>query len=143
MPAIRRRVPRERRDEFDFDRLTLNDKFAVRHAVVLDGRRTGRVHTHNDLRSAWDANRERLMSQCQPGTRPACWWRFEAPEKRRVVGTRPVLCQPWQVNPFKNWNAGDVIGKEQILESETDFLRRHGLLTAEEEAAIATGANMH
>ncbi|MBC7248385.1 MAG: hypothetical protein H5T73_11495 [Actinobacteria bacterium] len=51
------------------------------------------------------------MAACAPGLRPAAWWEFEAPE----YGDPPKHCNP---------------------AAEIAFLRKHGLLSPEEEAQL-------
>jgi hypothetical protein len=51
-----------------------------------------RFPTEDDWRDAWDEMKDALLpafiEQC-PGQRPWCWWKFEAPERRRAVDGKP------------------------------------------------------
>jgi hypothetical protein len=62
------------------------------------------LQCHDAILRAWILHR--------PGTRPAAWWQFAAPEDRR--------------------QAGDPRSRE----SEAAFLKRHGLLTQSEARAL-------
>jgi hypothetical protein len=66
-----------------------------------------------------------------PGTRPRCWWAFDAPEPLRAVvaGTGAPLLFDVHYGRAEHWHdwSGDL-----AIESQAAYLRRHGLLTAAE-----------
>ncbi len=89
-------------------------------------------------RRAYYLNREEIMGFVRAGRRPWGWWRYEANEKRKITGSRPVT------KPFSNRPArvvGCHCGEEHFgyiheRESEQDYLRRLGLLGPEEIAIL-------
>jgi hypothetical protein len=69
------------------------------------------AHECNDdeTRCHWKANRDPILTnwiKTKPGTRPRCWWRFEAPERL----------------PY--------------AETQAAYLKRHGLLMAGEARRV-------
>jgi hypothetical protein len=69
------------------------------------------------LSAAWEELREELIAEQvaeTPGTRPWAWWKWDAPEPRRVI-----------------------TGGQR--ETETAYLRRLNLLTADEERTLNSG----
>ena len=93
------------------------------------------------LREAWAAWGKWITAQwieTFPGTRPFAWWLCDAPGERRTT------------DYFDREHAS---GRDSMLihgilytcslppkqESEVDYLRREGLLSAEEEAALSAG----
>lgn len=89
------------------------------------------------------------------GTRPWAWWRFDAPERRRLIAVGELIgpslqtriverapiaedeVQAWSVG--KNWfgEPSPTCGGIFRFETEAAFLMRHGLLTKAEQEAIA------
>lgn len=71
------------------------------------------LESRSDLaRPLWEQQREEILADWmreKSGTRPTCWWRFDAP------------------------------GKREPSETEAAFLRRHGLLTAAERRRLRPG----
>jgi hypothetical protein len=81
-----------------------------------------------NFRTAWDAHADEIVAtwaRDHPGSRPSLWWRWTAPEQRRVLAEPEVLA------PFR----GD---EEEVayIESEAAFLRRHDLLLDGEAALL-------
>jgi hypothetical protein len=69
-----------------------------------------------------------------PGHRPWAWWQFESPpDARRVFGPAPA-------NPNIKRAMGPSYTPGVLVESEPAYLRRHGLLTAEESNLLAPSA---
>jgi hypothetical protein len=113
--------------------------------------------TEADWRAAWEELRDEIMrlhlegfgpedadvllgrdEGPQPGSRPWGWWAFDAPERRRVVAGKehPIEGKPEYYFGMPNPSRGLV-----EYESQDDYLRRLGLLTPEEEAALLEEAN--
>mgnify|MGYP001193248409 FL=1 len=77
------------------------------------------------------------------GTRPWAWWRFDAPERRRLlaVQSRTVERAPTAEDDVEAWRDGvggfglPRYGGPYRFETEADFLNRHGLLMPGEEVA--------
>jgi hypothetical protein len=119
-------------------------KFAILMLEVGDG---------EALRELWDRARGEVLAGWVKGTRPAVWWRFEAP--RQLLGTHGgcfydgKLPQPrkqisgagcdaslisaympsYESGLPKAW-AGFEEGDPPVFESQAAYLRRHNLLTA-------------
>jgi hypothetical protein len=73
-----------------------------------------------NLRTAWrtyGAEITEAYAQSNPGQRPTCWWRWEAPEKERRVLAEP---ETLGTDPRAEETA--------YVESEAAYLRRHDLL---------------
>ena len=82
----------------------------------------------------WRAHREEILAgwiKRRRGTRPSCWWRFDAPQEPRLqVGGKG---EPWPQSEFDErrfpmgWLAVDA-ADPPLLESDAAFLKRLGLL---------------
>jgi hypothetical protein len=144
MPVKPKRRPRFA--EFDWPQLSLTDKLSIATGRLYAVRDADAIRDDDDLKAAWFANRDRKMwidrsygagtvsGGHKPGTRPACWWKFEALEGRRVVGRGGVLAVfvP-DCSQRGDWRGDDDSRfDESDLEPEADYLRRLGLLTPEE-----------
>jgi hypothetical protein len=91
-----------------------------------------------------------------PGTRPALWWRFDAPRqpvgtfpgcyydgeltepRKRTGGTGTPTHEVWCTVPVFSYGISDVwLGIDEndppTFESQAAYLKRHGLLLAGEE----------
>lgn len=113
--------------------------------------------TAEAMTDAWEAYRDTMMVHwldCFAGSRPFAEWLTRLVPtygERRIIALPPGATgtpETWAAAARKREHFGIlhshcffVRGGElvEIQESETDFLRRVGLLTAEEEAAIAAG----
>jgi hypothetical protein len=150
MPLIRRRSQNRREPEFVLDRLSLQDLLSLVSATTGDTREhTTRIRTESDLRRAWEENREQMMTVtdspfadpyegCKPGQRPDCWWRFDAPSERLVIGLRPVIAPPWGVfRDGRRIPGGEIVEWLNYRESEACFLIRHGFVDDAERAMVA------
>jgi hypothetical protein len=94
------------------------------------------------MADTWDYFADEVLElwvQHYPGTRPHAWWVFDAPEHRRIVDQPPFEIPP----PAVGWSERGrrrLYGLPNVpdgcLEPQETFLRRHGLLSAEEEAAM-------
>jgi hypothetical protein len=84
-------------------------------AYLLEGPPYGEA---TELHGLWDAHKASLLPrwvQRYPGTRPSCWWRWDAP--REPLGTRP------------GWHDdGTLPEPRRRQESQASYLKRHGLL---------------
>jgi hypothetical protein len=92
-----------------------------------------------------------------PGTRPWGWWKWEAPEMRRVVGVDrdpddddgtecplPAVEDPNLPARFKhNYFGCPDCYDGHIYESEYDYLKRHKLLTLEEKKSLQNALDSH
>ena len=85
-------------------------------------------------REAWELCREALMTEATPGTRPAGWWDYEAPEPRRRLGGTGTPIPGRGLHRGKPGAYFDDYSNEDPprFESEEAYLARHGLLTPEE-----------
>lgn len=84
-------------------------------------------------------NALREWIRLHPGTRPRCWWAFDAPERlRQIVKGRgvPSAMSPDYGAPPSWWDWSN----DLAIESQAAYLRRHGLLTAGEQRRIAAAA---
>lgn len=89
--------------------------------------------------AAWHAVRIGVLQKwitTHPGTRPLAWWRYEAPTPhRRIVEGRgrllpgdPLICG-WPENLIDRTS-------HVVIESQASYLKRHKLLSPEEERAL-------
>jgi hypothetical protein len=109
-------------------------------------------HDEDSQRALWEELKDDIVREhlkYSPGTRPWAWWKWEAPEMRRVVGVDrdpddddgtecPLpafedlnLPERFKDNYFGCPNVYD----GHIYESELDYLKRHKLLLPEERNA--------
>jgi hypothetical protein len=90
--------------------------------------------TDQDLRTAWEYDRARLMEQScpRPGDRPWAWWHFEAGRDEHL--TEYPLRQGEPID--ERANAIDAYYLEPVV-----YLAEHGHLRDDEIAAIAERAN--
>jgi hypothetical protein len=132
MPVKRKRS--KRTDRYDIENLMPSD-FLDLLVASPSGRKGDVFETEDDLRQGWETNKCRMMElvpfgenvpfyACHPGTRPAPWYKFEAKEPRRVTGK-----QMWV--DFRG-----ELHEEDAIETQEDYLRRLGLLSAEEEEML-------
>ncbi|MCC2651908.1 MAG: hypothetical protein K0R41_3207 [Geminicoccaceae bacterium] len=122
---------------------------------------------HPDKKTArelWNEHGKAVLSwwvKANPGTRPKCWWRFEAPEPRKRVGGRGALrSEVWGMPPYiancglpspdgfvtADDTAATAAGYEAadpahppLFESQPAYLKRLGLF-APEERRVPRGA---
>lgn len=76
----------------------------------------------------------------RPGTRPRCWWAFDAPEPLRAIvrGTgTPVTKVDVELGRPALWSEWS---RDLAIESQAAYLKRHGLLTAGESQRIPKAA---
>ena len=95
--------------------------------------------------------------KAHPGTRPRCWWRFSAPRhpeqhphrfwpaidpRRHVGGPGEVddspTCAEFGIPRFRYQEKP--FSKPTMIESQTAYLDRHGLLTADERRRLPAGS---
>jgi hypothetical protein len=146
MPRLRQR-PRAMRESLDSPRVRCR-LITAQDFCIFDGPEPDEY----DLQTAWAELGPELMrlwlsgaeividgdhqtsEHGEPGTRPAAWWLFDAPGRRRVVsGTeRPS-------DDDRTYFGVPKIARGLVkYESETEFLERHGLLTEAERIALET-----
>lgn len=86
------------------------------------------------IRQAWEEHRESILAEHikeKPGTRPWAWWRFDSPEPRRQINPGPETSGP--ANYFGKPRRYSDMPPKDMYETETDYLRRLGLLTKAEQ----------
>ena len=85
-----------------------------------------------------------LWSRAHPGTRPAAWWRWSAPEGRRQVAGEPIERGAYhdQVDEAGLPLALELVpaSRQVRFESEAGLLRRLGLLLEGEAGRVKRGA---
>lgn len=105
-------------------------------------RRDGRPFDEESAKQAWDELGEGITADWlaeRPGTRPWGWWRWSAPEPRRVVAGREHPesgYPPWLPGCERQFYFGrptPIHPKDTAqYEDEVDYLDRLGLLTEDE-----------
>ncbi|SRR5579871_944495 len=157
MPKVRRRFPDRRTD---FAELTSAQEYELATGWPAIRPRGGPVRINSpmagfrgnraDLEAAWGLHRERMLKAwvaVSPGTRPFAWWLLDHGKERPIIrgnatpemidsdrrGTYGFLHTHALVGPLSDWGPWQ--------EPEEDYLRRHNLLTAAEEAALAARAS--
>src|SRR5580704_3685462 len=149
MPLKRRRLRRS--DRFDWENLDGNDRFCLTWGRL---RHRGAIfRSLAELREAYWLNRDRLLSirglsdlspneccQSEPGTRPRCYWRFEATERPKFIGWRTLRWKPWEVTQWLRENRGAEVGgrkgRRRVYECQEDTLRRLGEIGPDEERLL-------
>ena len=148
MPLKRRRLRRS--DRFDWENLSGNDRFCLAFGFRHHRPESTVFRTEEDLREAWEANRDRLCTvrgldddfggDChptEPGKRPRYYWKFEASELPRQIGWRKLRCKPchyWYLK--RGYKVGDKIGRRKVFELQEDVLRRLGEIGPDEERLL-------
>jgi hypothetical protein len=131
---VARRVAKTRTSASEVDDLTwdiLTDAVAPEDLPnTWDGRLMvvfADVAPEPNLRTAWNAHSDQIVAafaQATPGTRPTSWWRWDAPEPRRVLAEPETLLD------------ADDEPETVFLESEAAYLQRHDLLLDGEAALL-------
>ncbi len=163
-PKRRRRSRRPDVDPYSWALLTDSvpgDWFCRRTNPLPDGWNPFAVFDFYDkARELWAEHRERILRDwidTRPGTRPSCWWLFDAPrdpklgkvwdglgdmhgniiEGRRLLKGegRPFwecscMVPTWVLGIPHYWTGGDP--EALVFESQHDYLARHGLLMPDE-----------
>lgn len=129
--ATQRLKKRERRD--DWASLDLRTQFILGQGIDPRG-----DLSEAEIRDAFREFEDIIVADHisrYPGTRPRSWWKWSAPEPRRKIGTQPLYATPTQSRYYdaasdsiQSCRPGDVIGTEDVYESERDYLARLGLL---------------
>jgi len=114
--------------------LPLRDVVNVTGAI-LGWRTDDFIQSWDDLKIAWEVNRNDLMTlktpqnnYCShgydPGTRPLLWWAFsdDVSEQLRLIEERTI-------NSEEPKTQGEIIGVVPVYESQEDYLIRHQILT--------------
>jgi hypothetical protein len=117
-----------------------------------------KIDFHDNIEQLWIEHRDVILTEHikqYPGTRPALWWRYDAPRlpvatfprsyydgklpepRKRTGGTGSPAYEVRAVVPSFDYGIPDVwVGIDRnnppIFESEATYLRRHGLLFAGE-----------
>ncbi len=148
---MRRRRCNKRR--MDFEVLTGKQEYDLRAGACFFrdtwGNGTDEERQAN-RRGAWKRFRAAILAKWMadnPGTRPAAWWQYDAPEpwRRRIGGGLASNEDPSAPDWIRN--AGPSFGLPKyasndpsngpIFETEHAYLKRHNLLTADEAKALA------
>lgn len=115
----------------------LDDREAARkadpHIIVLD-------IDQNEERAVWEKLQGQILAlwiESHPGTRPSAWWRYgdgvHVPELRRVLsGAGRPACIEHGFGIPHCWE-GFSADNPPTFESESMYLKRHGLLTPAEQ----------
>ncbi|MEX2141609.1 MAG: hypothetical protein WD894_20250 [Pirellulales bacterium] len=129
---------------------------SIDHEYQLDSGSTMLSSTEpmdlDTFKAAWEFHRDRLLAQYirrQPGRRSFAWWLLDHGIERPVVNrftdeaelrreTDGGGCLRGASCPFGFLHTHLYGGPDMLAfqEDETDYLRRHGLLTAVEEIAL-------
>jgi hypothetical protein len=107
-------------------------------------------------RQRWDEHADEVMDlhlRQWPGTRPRAWWRWSAPEPRRVLSGAALLKPKVTPTSWEFWwrerfgvqamvqiRPRDVQGVPALIESQASYLARLALLTNEERARLTPAA---
>ena len=95
------------------------------------------------LEEAWRCRESELLGPFIadfPGHRPWGWWQFDRPGDRELIAADMVRVDGGEPHYFGGqWGLPRfhrVPNVEPVFESETDFLKRHGLLSDTEREAL-------
>lgn len=117
-------------------------------APLPAGRRFEKYRLRDRLPALWREHAAQILPawiEAKPGTRPSCWWRFDAPENRRRLGGigDPLheasayapdhhlgIPTDWVLPDGPHADRGAPVDPADppIFESQAAFLDRHGLL---------------
>jgi hypothetical protein len=118
MPPRRRQDKRRRRE------LTYDQGWEL----LLGPDRGSAFADEAEARAAWDANRDELLADCNGGTRPWAFWRFEAPGAAR--GRRlAYLAEQGHLDPVE---AASVLAEADARPYDPDLQAAAAILRGEE-----------
>jgi hypothetical protein len=144
MPRFGRRAPRRRQQVSD---LTQDQRYHLETGMFYQG---GFGADLERFTAAWEEHGEQILAEFidrHPGRRPFAWWLLEHKQERPMID-RSVPAHRVEAlrradgrgNPFgflhTRCYGGPAFGPLQ--EPEEDYLRRKGLLTSEERAALVS-----
>jgi hypothetical protein len=124
------------------------DVFGLVSGSFFDfGLRYCQQHDEESQKALWQELRQEILAEHikrQPGTRPWGWWKFDAPQMRRVIGVDkdtvgeesglPAFEDPSLPGHFKeNYFGRPNVCDGFVYETEGAYLARLKLLTAEEK----------
>lgn len=143
MPTKRTRLSRRRRDD------PRTDPVLWRHLTDCP-REHDFIFDVGTIEPAWREHGAAILAdwiEDRPGTRPACWWRFDASGPRlRLGGTGTTCPERWPAHaPLLRlgietmWATVDQDDPPRF-ESQAAFLARHGLLAPGEAKRLPKGA---
>ncbi|MBL8798775.1 MAG: hypothetical protein JNM56_33085 [Planctomycetia bacterium] len=137
MPTNRRRRVQRRRQQITV--LTVGQRYHLETGMhLLDG-----FDDRATFEAAWEMHRPDIMADFaaqQPGRRPFAWWLLDHGEERPVLHGRLTAAELQAIRDDER--RGMYFGYlhcEGLQESEVSYLRRRGLLTAEERKLDADG----
>jgi hypothetical protein len=136
--------------------LTFGELQELAHGAVLLGGYdvTGFAGDDSRMREAWAVHGERLTAAWVArdhatvpignaggqGTRPWGWWRFDAPEQRRILAPLPARRGPVDPEAWRRHHGLPCrmtrADEDRHVERQRDYLDRLGLLTDAERAAL-------
>ena len=152
MPTNRRKS-HTRRDVISSDALSC---YLSGDAEALDDDIELRYFTdESKIKAAWDANKPDILREwiaAHPGTRPVCWWRFDAPKEyavgpgihlgfgyamRRQTAGPPLDFEARHMIPNVVCGLPELDDYSRFtFETEGEFLSRHSLLSDEERKLL-------
>lgn len=125
------------------------------------------ITSYDAMRTLWIAHRAAILAhwiQDKPGTRPAMWWRYDAPRlapellgrwartvyaprlietRRKLRGNGKPLHEALLIAPAHDYGIPVWFGEPDnppVFESQHAYLKRHGLLHPAERRAVAEPA---
>lgn len=146
MPPLKRRGPGRRADVAE---LSIDQRYHLETGMWFFGGFGTDLATFTE---AWELHGETITADWirdHPGTRPFAWWLLEHKQERPMIRTMPaehlaahraeddrrgcmfgfLHTSMLMMDPVKGWG--------YLQEPEPDYLRRHGLLTIDEQRALA------
>jgi hypothetical protein len=133
---------------FLYDEPAPNDMDAavwVEHSILTASHRSpddSPMIGHPTARQLWREHGSAVLAawiRARPGTRPAAWWRCDAPEpRRRLAGVGEPKLNGRHLGVPAEWFSVDP-ENPPLFESEPAFLRRHGLLQPGEVRRLKPG----
>lgn len=103
--------------------------------------------TDEAVQCLWLAHSERIIEEwaaTAPGTRPAAWWRYDAPEQRQRLGGKgtpasdvSAIAPCFVLGVPADWAEDFDPTDPPLFETQAAFLKRHGLLLAGEARQAA------
>ena len=129
-------------------------------APLPAGQNFGKYRLRDRLPALWREHAAQILPawiEAKPGTRPSCWWTFDAPEPRRRLGgaVDPLaevsayapdhhlgIPTDWVLPDGPHADRGEAISPANppIFESQATFLDRHGLLEPGERDRLPADA---
>lgn len=137
MPTNRRR--RQQRRRVDVRELRRGEVHHLESGMCLLQSFRGDLES---FREAWHQHREEILAAFvarNPGKRPFAWWLLEHGKERPIVSGQytPEQIDAERHDTRRRDTFTFLHSSHGLQEPETHYLRRHGLLSADEEHALA------